>query len=163
MDQRDRWITRWFGKICLVNRNIHNKPHQYPMNVISWNIWGFNKKSKQMILRKKIGHEQPIVLIMEETKCNNDKLSKVSSMVWKVSKSMEIDKNVMAGGVSIIWNMVEVVINNFIPLHHSLMENFQLIGSAIEVCLTNGYGPISLCKMFTSWNLELDGKEKRTW
>ena len=59
------------------------------MKIVSWNIRGCNHPRKIKTLSRKIEHENPEILFLQETKCSYETLMKVGQQIWKGSSVME--------------------------------------------------------------------------
>lgn len=42
------------------------------MKVISWNIRGINEKIKKILLKQNVSRDQPLIMIIQETKCQDE-------------------------------------------------------------------------------------------
>ena len=111
------------------------------MKVISWHISGINSPNKHRMLKRKIQQEKPTILMLQETKSNSDKLDNLMSKLWWGNRSIFVDSVRASGGLTISWNPVEVVLDNFMASHHSISTHFHPIGTNMHGRITNVYGP----------------------
>jgi exonuclease III len=111
------------------------------MKIISWNIRGLNGRSKQKMLRDMIIAEKPDIVMLQETKCSSEDIERLLPFCWKQGRAASIDASGSAGGLTVLWNTSEVIMENFFATKWSLTATYRCIGSNKPGCLTNVYGP----------------------
>ena len=111
------------------------------MKIISWNIRGLSSPTKHMIIKKRITKEHPTILYMQETKCSNSTLEKISKKIWKGCRKIAVYANGASGGLEIIWNPLIITLEKYHANRHFIQANFHLIGTVIHGLLTNVYFP----------------------
>ena len=57
--------------------------------------------------------DQPSILFLQETKCSSEDLGKLFTRVWKGILNMAIDAKGALGGISIIWNPMQISLIHF--------------------------------------------------
>ena len=83
------------------------------MKIISWNVRGNNGLTKQKSICRKIIFENPSIILIQETKCNNNNLETLIARLWKGSKATTMDANDASEGMALIWNPHEIILNDF--------------------------------------------------
>ena len=111
------------------------------MKVISWNIRRINSPNKHIMLKKKIQQDKPFILMLQETKSNSTSLDSIFSKLWKGSQSIFVDSIGAFGGLTIVWNPLEVDLHNFSATRCSIIGNFHILGTVVHGRITNVYGP----------------------
>jgi exonuclease III len=111
------------------------------MKILSWNIRGLNGKIKHHILKKNIDKEQPTIIMLQETKCNRNLVSSISSKLWKGSHAIAIETQRVVGDLVIISNPIEISLTTYLSTPRTIFAHFHLIGSIATSILTNLYGP----------------------
>lgn len=109
------------------------------MKIISQNIRGINGQNKHHLLRNRIQNEKLDILMRQETKRNTETMKKIVSKIWKTSEVHSTHAQDTSGGLTIIWNPSNVIIQEFLHATNSITKNFKIIGSDIEGTLTNIY------------------------
>jgi len=111
------------------------------MKLISWNVRGLNSPRKCRMIKNMIQHEQPHILFMQETKCNNSTLDSILSKAWPGCQTVIVDASGASGGLAIAWNTQKISLTNFHASHHLIQATFHIIGTNILGHLTNVYFP----------------------
>jgi exonuclease III len=111
------------------------------MKLISWNIRGINGLSKHRMIHRKVTQEKPRVLMIQETKCSSSTLDALEARLWKGSHSITVDAEGASGGLVILWNPAEIILDNFLATSHTITASFQFMGSGVQGFITNVYGP----------------------
>jgi hypothetical protein len=96
--------------------------------------------------------ENPTVILLQETKCNNNILTNLASKLWKHSQVISIDAQGVTRGLDILWNPSEISLTTyFLSTVRTLSSHFHLIGTTTSVlhnqCL---WSPICLIITFSS-------------
>jgi exonuclease III len=111
------------------------------MKIISWNIRGLNGRSKQKLLRDLIIAEAPDVVMLQETKCTTEDINRLLPYFWKQGGAVSTDAAGMAGGLPLLWNTNNVLMENFCTTRWSITANYRLIGSDKPGHIMTVYGP----------------------
>jgi len=114
------------------------------MKIISWNIRGSNGPQKRRLLKRKISMEKPAVLMLQETKCSVEEITRIGSQAWRGCSTAAIDAQGASGGLAILWDPNQVRLSNFLSTRRSLSADFVVIGAGGNGYLTNVYGPTAL-------------------
>jgi exonuclease III len=113
------------------------------MKIISWNIRGLNRRSKQKFLRDLIFAKKPDILLLQETKCTSKDVDKLLPYCWKQGEAVSTAATSIIGGLAILWNTNSVFLENFLATRWSITTDYRLIGSNKPGHMTNVYGPAS--------------------
>ena len=116
------------------------------MKVVSWNIRGCNNPLKKRLLKRKIDKEEPAIVLLQETKCGSEEMTKISKRVWKGTMVAAHDAEGAAGGLALMWNPNLVSLHNICSTSFSIFGRFQILGTNIQGVVTNVYGPFQTCK-----------------
>jgi exonuclease III len=111
------------------------------MKIISWNIRGLNGRSKQKLLRDLIIAEAPDVVMLQETKCTTEDINRLLPYFWKQGGAVSTDAAGTAGGLALLWNTNNVLMENFCTTRWSITADYRLIGSDKPGHITTVYGP----------------------
>ena len=111
------------------------------MNLISWNIRGFNSPGKHTILKNMIQKERPNILFLQETKCSSETLGTILTRVWPSCSSAAVDASGSSGGLAIVWDTLSIELSDFHAVHHLIQATFHPIGTNIHGHLSNVYFP----------------------
>ena len=88
--------------------------------------------------------EYPTVMFIQETKCSKETFKTTTAKFWKGSESITIDAKDVVGGISIIWNPLEIRLSNFLATRFTIYADFHILGTSLRGILNNVYGPFSL-------------------
>jgi exonuclease III len=110
------------------------------MKIITWNIRGFNGRSKQRTLRDSIRAENLDILLLQETKCVGEVIEDIFQRCWKNCKSIHTYSNGVVGGLTILWNPATVIIDQPFSIVGTLIVHFRALGSNKDEMITNAYG-----------------------
>ena len=72
------------------------------MKLITWNIRGLNNKGKLRPPKDENCKEIPAVLILQETKFSNERLSEILVKCWKGSTLVELDGEGKVGRLALV-------------------------------------------------------------
>ena len=92
-------------------------------------------------LRNKLRKEKHDVLFLQLTKCSSDKMHAIRSKKWRGILGIVIYARGMIGGISILWNIEALHLNNFRATWFSISADFQIFNSEVKGILTNVYVP----------------------
>ena len=129
------------------------------MKLISWNIRGYNIPLKKRLLKWKINMEKHAMFFLQETKCNNKEMEKITRRAWKGALVAAIDAKGVAGGLGLLWNPNLVSISNLFATHFSISTRFHILGSETKGVVTNVYGPFQPSKKYAFLNKIGSNKE----
>jgi hypothetical protein len=101
---------------------------------------GLYVKSKHRLLHNKLQSESPDIMFLQETKCSEEQLEAILSMIWKSGCSIVIYALGLAGGLSLLWNPNKILVWNFFCTPHNISAEFQPLGKNTYGFITNVYG-----------------------
>jgi exonuclease III len=113
------------------------------MKIISLKIRGLNGHSKKKMLRELILVETRDVVLLQETTCTSEDMDRLLPYCWRQGRAVSIDAIGTTGGVAIIWNTNDVLMEKFYTTRWSITTEYRLISSNKPGHLTNVYGPAS--------------------
>ena len=73
------------------------------MNIVSWNFKGLRNSSKVEFVNDLIRMASPDVLLLQETKIDDDSLQSISSKKWKTKVGKVMSFRGTAGGIATLW------------------------------------------------------------
>ena len=111
------------------------------MIITSWNIRGLNSKGKQRYLKERLKKDKPSVMLIQETKMNQQHIQEISEKSKSKFEFMAQDAEGTAGGLAILWNPEEVIFENWISLPRILSGVCRLAGSSERILISGVYGP----------------------
>ena len=76
----------------------------------------------------------------DETNFFIEDIANLFTRIWKGSQSMAIYVKGSLGGITIIWNPIQVYLSHFSSTTHSLSAIFHILGTTIRGHLINTYG-----------------------
>lgn len=109
------------------------------MKLISWNVRGLNSPGKLRMIRSMIRQEQPQIVFLQETKCNNSILGSILTKAWQGCNTVVVDELGAFGGLSIAWNTQKVLSSNLHASHNLIEATFHIIRTNIHGHMTNVY------------------------
>ena len=97
------------------------------MNFVSWNCRGLGNSSKVEPVNDLIRMASPDVLMLQETKIDEDSILSISSKRWKTNVGKVVSARGIAGGITTLWK--ENVFSMETPTHHSTgsSQNFGIL------------------------------------
>ena len=110
------------------------------MKVISWNIRGLNSKGKQRYPKERLKTKKPQVMLIQETKVSSQKLENIVHSFKPHFEVVAIDSRGMAGGIAILWNPAEIIVEGWIGLSKILTSSFRQIGTKEKIIISAVYG-----------------------
>jgi hypothetical protein len=87
--------------------------------------------------------------MLQETKCCGGNAKTILRKVWRNAQAMIIDSRGVAGGLTILWNLATIILDNFFATERILSTQFRLIGLSKNRFLTNVYGPQRIVEKYT--------------
>ena len=70
----------------------------------SWNIRGLNSKGKQRYLKDRLRKDKPSIMIIQETKMNQQQIKEILEKSKSKYDVMAQDTDEAAGGLAVLWN-----------------------------------------------------------
>lgn len=80
------------------------------MNVLTWNVRGYNSLEKQRIVKEVIRTYHTDIVMLQEMKIREEKLIKVAMKIWKQAQYIAIGSQGRLGGTWIMWNPITMEI-----------------------------------------------------
>ena len=90
------------------------------LKIISWNIRGIGGDSKRRLFKNRILTEKPTVIMLQETKCLEQKLIDFVTKRWRKAQAIALDAKGNAGGIAIIWDPDILNIEGFFSSPYTL-------------------------------------------
>jgi exonuclease III len=109
-----------------------------------------NSLSKQRMLKKRISLEKVDIVLLQETKCDDGNINKITQRIWPGCESRWITVEGASGGVATLWDPKAMEMEDFSSRHRLLTLKFKVKSSGEEGYITNAYGlnPPSLKRGF---------------
>ena len=82
------------------------------MNFVSWNCRGLDKSTKVEAVNDLIRMDSPNVLMIQETKINEEILLYISSKSWKLNVGKTVSSKGIAGGITTLWTGNDFILEN---------------------------------------------------
>ena len=73
------------------------------MNIVSWNCRGLGNSSKVVAVKDLSRMASPDVLLLQETKIEEDCLLSLSKKIWKMNVGIVVSAIGSAGGIATLW------------------------------------------------------------
>ena len=122
------------------------------MNCVSWNCRGFGNSTKSEAVNDLIRMASPNVLMLQETKIDEESLLSISSKSWKLNVGKAVSSRGTAGGIATLWNISDFILENSLKSQHWIFTQLCHIPSKKVYCLFNLYVPINLQEKRECWN-----------
>jgi len=119
----------------------HPVPKVLKTRILSWNIRGCNSLLKKILLKRKVEIEKPTIVFLQETKCSEEQLKKVSKKSWRSCEVIVMDATRAVGGLGILWDPKVVSLDEFRATHFHISAAFHILGTGIRGTVSNIYGP----------------------
>ena len=93
------------------------------MNIVSWNCGGLENSSKVEAVKDLLRMVSPYVLLLQETKIDEDSLQSLSNKKWKTNVGKVVSARGSAGGIATLWteNLFSLV-NSHVTQHWIFSE-----------------------------------------
>eukprot|EP00253_Pinus_taeda_P036581 PITA_36581 len=104
---------------------------------------GLNSRGKQRYIKDKLKKEKPSIMILQETKILVPQLAEIidkSNLPYQVIGQDAIGA---AGGIAILWNPNEIIIDNWSSMNGSITGLGRIVGTPQQVIIIGVYGPPS--------------------
>ena len=102
-----------------------------------------NSRGKQRHIKDKLKKEKPSIMILQETKIlvqQHVEIIEKSNLPYQVIGQDAIGS---AGGIAILWNPNEIIIDNWSSMSGTLTGLGRIVGTPQQVVITGVYGPPS--------------------
>ena len=114
------------------------------MNCVSWNCRGLGNSTKSKAVNDLIRMASPNVLMLQETKIDEESLLSISSKSWKLNVGKAVSSRGTIGGIATLWNGSDFILENSLKLQHWIFTQLCHIPSKTVFCLFNLYVPVNL-------------------
>ena len=74
------------------------------MKIVSWNCRGMGSRAKEEAIRSLIRFESPDILLIQETKMEENIFLHIDKKLWKKSEGQAVSARGASGGLGTIWN-----------------------------------------------------------
>jgi exonuclease III len=74
------------------------------MQIVSWNCRGLSSKNKEEALRDLTRLARPEVLLIQETKLEEEDLLRASNLFWKKGPAQAVSARGASGGIATLWD-----------------------------------------------------------
>ena len=115
------------------------------MNIVSWNCRGLGNYSKVEVVNDLIRMASPDVLLLQETKIDEDNLLSISNKKWKLNVGKAVSARGTAGGIATLWK------ENSFSLEHSHTTQYWIL---LEIRHTQSKFSIALFNVYVLVNLQ---------
>lgn len=85
--------------------------------------------------------EKPHIMLLQETKILGQKMEEILNKIKPRYEQVTIDAKGSAGGIAVIWNPAEIIIDWWIGMPKILIGRFRLIGKSEWFLVSVFYGP----------------------
>ena len=113
------------------------------MNIVSWNCRGLGNSSKVEVVNDIIRMASPDVLLLQETKINEDSILSISSKKWKMNVGKDVSARGNAGGIATLWKENVFTLEQSHTLQHWIFSELRHTPSQKSFCLFNLYVPVN--------------------
>ena len=113
------------------------------MNCVSWNCGGLNNSTKAEAVNDLIRMASPNVLMLQETKIDEESLLSISSKNWKLNVGKAVSSRGIAGGIATLWTGIDFILENSHKSQHWIFTQLCHIPSKKVFCLFNLYVPVN--------------------
>ena len=69
-------------------------------------------------------------MFIQETKCSEINFKATREKIWKGNEAVAIDVIGTAGGLGIIWNLLEVSLTRFLATRYTIFMEFHIIATS---------------------------------
>ncbi|PNX87340.1 cytochrome p450, partial [Trifolium pratense] len=112
------------------------------MKIVSWNIRGLGGLAKRQEVRKMVGHQNPLLLCLQETKLQSCDDFICSTLWGNSSYAFSYRPSVGAsGGLLTLWDSAEVEVWSSESSEYVLWCHGRFVRSGEEFYLANVYAP----------------------
>ena len=74
------------------------------MNIVSWNCRGIRNSLKVEVVKDLIRMASPVILLLQETKIEEDFLLYLSNKNWKMNVGKAVGARGTTGGITTLWS-----------------------------------------------------------
>jgi exonuclease III len=122
------------------------------MQYISWNCRGLGSKLKEEALRDLLRLVRPEVLLIQETKMEEEELLRISNVLWKNGPGRAVSARGASGGLATLWDSTKLELVEEAGTTHWIFTKLYHKGSGHLVSLFNLYVPVSFNEKKDCWD-----------
>jgi exonuclease III len=122
------------------------------MQYVSWNCRGLGSKLKEEALRDLVRLVRPEVLLIQETKMEEEDLLRVSNSFWKKGPGRAVSARGASGGLATFWDSSNLELVEEAGTTHWLFTKLYHKGSGHLVSLFNLYVPVLVNEKKECWD-----------
>ena len=122
------------------------------MKLVSWNCRGLGHSSKAEVVNDLIRMASPDVLMLQETKIDEDSLLPITCKRWKTNVGKVVSAIGSASGISTLWAENSFSLENSFTTQHWIFTNLFHIPSKRSICLFNIYVLVNIQEKRACWN-----------
>jgi exonuclease III len=122
------------------------------MNITSWNIRGMNSLSKQRMIRKRISQEKVDIVLLQETKCDEENIKRITQRIWPRCEEKWIMGEGASEGFATLWDPEAMDMEDFASRNRLLTLKFKVKSLGEEGYVMNAYGPQPPILRDAFWN-----------
>jgi exonuclease III len=122
------------------------------MQLVSWNCRGLGSKTKEEALRDLTRLAKPEVLLIQETKLEEEDLLRASNLFWKKGPGRAVSARGASGGLATLWDSSKIDLIEDAATTHWLYTKLLHKGSGHLVSLFNLYVPALINEKKDCWD-----------
>jgi exonuclease III len=112
------------------------------MIVLSWNCRGLGSKSKEDAMKDLVRSSQPDLLLIQETKMEENSFLQSSLKFWKKGGGVAVSSRGASGGIDTLWDASKFDLVSTKSCTHWILTQLLHKASGTQVCLFNIYVPV---------------------
>jgi exonuclease III len=122
------------------------------MRLTSWNCRGFGSRIKEEVLKDIIRTSNSEILLIQETKMEEQDFLNITNAVWKTSKGIAESARGASGGIGTLWNHTKYDLIKYETCKHWIYTNLLHKETGRQVSLFNLYVPVLLEEKIFCWD-----------
>ena len=113
------------------------------MNIVYWNCRGLGNSSKVEVVKDLLRMDSLNVLLLQETKIDEDTLLSLSKKKWNKNVGLVVSARGFAGGIATLWTENLFSLTNSHVMQHWIFSELRHIPSKTSLTLFNLYVPVN--------------------
>ena len=126
------------------------------MNIDSWNCRGLGNSSKVEVVKDLLRMNSPDVLLLQETKIDEDSLLSLRKKNWKKNAWIAVSAWGSYDGIVALWTKNIFSLKNSLVMQQRIFSELQHIPSNISIVIFNLYVPVNFQDKRECWNSLID-------
>ena len=122
------------------------------MKIVSWNCRGMGSKVKEEATIILIRREAPDILLIQETKMEDNEFLQISKKFWKGSSGQAVSARGASGKLGSLWNPLKYRLVTELHNTHWLFLKLQPLDSREALSLFNVYVPTNIGEKRECWD-----------